>query len=144
MESRVTRSLVTALRDVPGFESVDERVLLALIGESANLYWPAGSTVFRHGTPADGLYIVISGAVRVVGEDGVTRGTLAAGDFFGEMSLLLGTSHHHDVVVDEDAELMVIPKEKFDDLMAAYEDVSRHVRAKAEERAAAGASPAMR
>src|SRR5881392_1945795 len=111
MESRVTHSLVTALRDVPGFESVDERVLLALIGESANLYWPEGSTVFRHGTPADGLYIVISGAVRVVGEDG---------------------------------ELMVIPKEKFDDLMAAYEDVSRHVRAKAEERAAAGASPAMR
>jgi len=78
MESRVTHSLVTALRDVPGFESVDERVLLALIGESANLYWPEGSTVFRHGTPADGLYIVISGAVRVVGEDGVTRGTLAA------------------------------------------------------------------
>src|SRR5438874_10895496 len=54
MESRVTHSLVTALRDVPGFESVDERVLLALIGESANLYWPEGSTVFRHGTPATG------------------------------------------------------------------------------------------
>ncbi|TMK27420.1 MAG: cyclic nucleotide-binding domain-containing protein [Actinobacteria bacterium] len=144
MERRVTHSLVSALRDVPGFESVDERVLLALIGESANLYWLAGSTVFRRATPADGLYIVISGSVRVVGEDGVTRATLGAGDFFGEMSLLLDTTHHQDVVVDEDAELMVIPKEKFDELMASHEDVRRHVRAKAKERAAAGASPAMR
>ena len=65
MERRVTHSLVRALQDVPGFESLDERRLLELIGDSANLYWPAGSTVFERGGPSDGLYIVISGRVEV-------------------------------------------------------------------------------
>jgi CRP-like cAMP-binding protein len=137
MESRVTHSLVNALRDVPSFASVDDRMLLALIGDSANLYWPPGSVVFERGTPADGLYIVISGRVRVVTEGGAKVAELGPGDFFGELSLLLGTSHQHDVVVDEAAELMVVPKEKFDELMTSHPEVGQHIRAKAEQRAAA-------
>ena len=70
MERRVTHSLVNALREVPSFASVDERMLLTLIGDSANLYWPEGSVVFECGSPADGLYIVISGRVCVLGDNG--------------------------------------------------------------------------
>jgi CRP-like cAMP-binding protein len=136
MESRVTHSLVKALRAVPSFASVDDPMLLALIGDSANLYWPAESVVFERGSPADGLYIVISGVVRVVGEDGATLATLCPGDFFGELSLLFGTTHQHDVYVDEVAELMVVPKEKFDELMASHPEVGRHIRQKADERSA--------
>ncbi|MFY9578632.1 MAG: cyclic nucleotide-binding domain-containing protein [Gaiellaceae bacterium] len=142
MERPVTHSLVRALREVPGFESVDERMLLALIGESANLYWPEGRIVFERGGPSDGLYIVISGRVHVLGEDGSTLAALGPGDFFGELSLLLGVGHRSDVRVDEAAELMVIPKEKFDELMASHPEVNRHIRAKAEERAATNTAPA--
>ena len=99
MERRVTHSLVNALQDVPSFASVDDRMLLALIGDSANLYWPPDGVVFERGSPADGLYIVISGRVRVVEENGATLAELGPGDFFGELSLLLGTTHQHDVVV---------------------------------------------
>jgi CRP-like cAMP-binding protein len=137
MERRVTHSLVRALRDVPGFESLDERMLLELIGESANLYWPEASCVFERGGPSDGLYIVISGRVHVVADDGSTLAELGPGDFFGEMSLLLGKGHRHDVRVAEAAELMVVPKEKFDALMEAHPELSRYIRGKAEERSAA-------
>jgi len=38
--------------------------------------------------------------------------------------------------VDEAAELMVVPKEKFDELMASQPEVGGHIREKAKERAA--------
>ena len=134
-------SLVRALHGVPGFEVLDERILLALIGDSANLYWPQGSIVFERGGSSDGLYVVISGRVHVLAEDGSLLAELGPGDFFGEISLLFGRGHRHDVRVDSAAELMVVPKERFDELVESQPDFGRHVRAKAEERAAAGAQP---
>jgi len=142
MESRVTHSLVIALRAVPSFASVDERTLLAIIGDSANLYWPADSVVFERGSPADGLYILVSGSVRILDDTGAEVAVLGPGNFFGEFSLLLGTTHQHDVLVEESAELMVVPKEKIDELIASQPELGRSIRQKAEERMAANARSA--
>ena len=139
MERAVTHSLVRALHDVPGFEVLDEQMLLALIGDSANLYWPAGSVVFERGGSSAGLYVVISGRVHILAEDGSVLAELGPRDYFGEMSLLFGKGHRHDVRVAADVELMVVPKEKFEDLMASHEDLRRHIQARAEERAGADA-----
>ena len=136
MEGAVTHSLVRALQDVPGFEVLDEGMLLALIGDSANLYWRAGSTVFERGGPSDGLYVVISGRVHILAEDGSVVAELGPGDFFGEMSLLFGKGHRHDVRADTAAEVMVVPKERFDDLAESNPEFGRYIRSKAEERAA--------
>jgi CRP-like cAMP-binding protein len=133
----VTHSLVTALRAVPSFAEVDEGMLLALIGDSANLFWPAGSVVFERGSAADGLYIIVSGSVRVIDKNGEQVATLGSGDFFGELSLLLDTVHLHEIEVLEDAELMVLPREKLDELMETHAELGRVVRATAEERLAA-------
>jgi len=135
----MTHSLVRALHDVPGFEVVGEHTLLALIGDSANLHWPAGSIVFERGGRSDGLYIVISGSVHIFAEDGAILAELSPGDFFGEMSLLFGRGHRHDVRAAADAELMVVPKEKFDELVGSQPEFGRYVREKAEKRAAASA-----
>ena len=95
MEHKVTHSLVTALRAVPGFADVDERMLLALIGDSANLFWPAGSVVFERGSRTEGLYIIISGKLRVIDKNDDEVAEMAPGDFFGELSMLLDTVHRH-------------------------------------------------
>ncbi len=142
MESRVTHSLVNALRAVPSFGSVDERTLLAIIGDSANLYWPADSVVFERDSPADGLYILLSGSVRILDERGAQVAVLGPGDYFGEFSLLLGTTHQHDVLAEQGAELMVVPKEKIDELIASQPELGRSIRQKAEERMAANARSA--
>ena len=136
VEREVTHSLVKALHDVPGFEVLDEHTLLALIGDSANLYWPAGSDVFERGGSSQGLYIVISGRVHILAENGSVLAELGSGDFFGEMSLLFGKGHRHDVRAGTAAELMVVPKEKFDELVGSNPEFGQYIRAKAEERAA--------
>jgi CRP-like cAMP-binding protein len=136
MQDRVTHSLVAALRAVPSLSTLEDRTLLAIVGDSANLFWRAGSVVFATGSPADGLYIVVSGSVTVVGDDGEELGVLGAGDFFGELSLLEGQAHSRNIVAREDTELMVIAKECFDDVVGKHPEVARSIRETAAQRGA--------
>lgn len=136
MQDRVTHSLVDALRSVPSLGTLEDRTLLAIVGDSANLFWRAGSQVFAKGSPADGLYLVVSGSVRVLGDEGAELGLLRAGDFFGELSLLGGVPHGRDVVAIEDTELMVIAKECFDDLVGGNPELARSIRETAAQRGA--------
>jgi CRP/FNR family cyclic AMP-dependent transcriptional regulator len=119
---------------VPSLEGLDEKALLAIVGDSANLFWPADSCVFRRGTETDSLYVVVSGGVRVLSESGHEVARLEAGNSFGEFSLLLGTPHQHDVYAVEDSELLVVPKERFDALIDANRELGGRLRAEAEER----------
>lgn len=125
-----------ALREVPSLAALDERTLLEIVGDSANLVWRAGSTVFEAGSPGDALYIVVSGRVRVLATDGREIASLGPGSFFGELSLLLGTPRGQTVEAVEDTELMVVPRERFDAVMAAHAEVAAAIRARAEERQA--------
>jgi CRP-like cAMP-binding protein len=139
MEQRVTHSLVEALRAVPSLGKLDDRTLLTIVGDSANLFWSAGSAVFEQGSPADGLYIVVSGAVRVLGDGGAELSVLGPGDFFGELSLLDGSPHGQTVVAAEDSELLVVAKERFDDLLADDAELAGSIRRTADERRGAAA-----
>jgi CRP-like cAMP-binding protein len=134
LEARITHSLVNALRAVPSLGTLDDNTLLAIVGDAANLFWRQGSQVFARGSTADGLYIVVSGGVRVLDDGGVEIAVLAPGAYFGEFSLLLGSDHQHDVEAVEDTELMVVPRERFDAILAAFPDLARSIRETAEER----------
>lgn len=131
-----SHSLVKALRHVPSLAACDEETLLEIVGDSINLVWPTGHRVFVHGTPSSGLYIVLSGRVRVLGEGGGELAKLGAGEHFGELSLLHGTTHQSTVETLEPTELLVVPKERFDALLAEHTELSDAIHRKAEERMA--------
>ncbi len=140
---RIAHSLVTALRNVPEFGGLDERTQLRVVGASANLFWPEGATIFQRGAPAEALYIVLSGAVAVVDDAGgqeVEAARIGPGDYFGEMSLLLHTTHTKSARAAEDTELMVVPKESFQALLSSTPELAEHFRRKIEQRMPAGAS----
>lgn len=138
MPEPVNHSLVTALRCVPEFRPLDDRALLALVGASVNLFWPKGSTIFEKGSASEALYIVLDGKVRIFdrGDDGseheVSR--LGSGQSFGELSLLLFTTHSKSAEALEDTELMVIPKESFQDLLTRNAELAALFRQRLEER----------
>jgi len=126
---------VTALRAVPSLSELDGETLLAIVGDSANLFWSAGSTVFELGSRADGLYIIVTGSVRVVDAVGAEVATMEAGNFFGELSLLGSGIRRHSVEAIEDSELMVVPKQHFELLMAENPALAASIRATAAKRA---------
>jgi CRP-like cAMP-binding protein len=130
-----SHTLVQALQNVPSLGVCDEGTLLEIVGDSVNLVWPAGHTVFENGSPSSGLFIVLTGRVRVLGTEGELA-ELGPGEHFGELSLLLGTTHQHTVETLEDSELMVLPKERFDALLAEHPELAKVIRRKAEDRMA--------
>jgi len=137
MQGHVPHSLVGALRSVPSLSRLDDRALLTIVGDSANLFWRADSLVFEKGAAADGLYIVVSGSVRIMDEGGTELDVLGPGHFFGELSLLDGSPRGHTVLAAEDSELLVVAQERFDALLAADPDLRRTVHETAAERRAA-------
>jgi CRP-like cAMP-binding protein len=133
----ISHSLVKALRSVPDFAELDDLTLLRIVGASANLFWPAGGQVFERGSTSEALYIVLSGEVSITqpGADGeVEVARIGPGSSFGELSLLLHTSHSKDARTTEPTELMVIPQDSFEDLLAASPDLATHFRHRLEER----------
>lgn len=111
---------------MPEFSSLDDRSLLAIVGESMNLFWRAGSTVFEPGTPSAALYTVLSGEVLIRGGDGAEVARLRPGDSFGEISLLLNTAHGRQATAVCDCELLVLPKDAFLGMLETNHRLAEH------------------
>ncbi len=67
-----------------------------------------GDRVLRQGLTGSGFYVILEGScsIRV---DGQERATLARGEFFGEVSILLGESPVADVVAIGPLRCLVLP-----------------------------------
>lgn len=135
----IPHSLLRRLREVPVLEPLDEDALLRLLGDSANLLWPAGTTVFRIGDDAEGLYLVLSGRVRITDEARETVAEVDPGGYVGEQALLKGRSHSRTVEAVEDSELMAVPASVFAQLLDERPDLEAEIERRLEERLAASA-----
>ena len=113
------RPLMTleALRSVPLFASLGDESAEALRELLELELRPAGSVLFRKGERGGAMYLIEDGRVRIHirdrGGDDVTLAELAAGDFFGEMSILDGKPRSATATVTEDARLAVLSREGF-------------------------------
>jgi CRP-like cAMP-binding protein len=135
----VSHSLVKALRSVPDFASLDERTLLRILGASANLSWPAGSIVFEKGTRSEALFVILAGKVRifeVVDGEEVEVIRYGPGHSFGELSLMLRTTHTKNAQAIQDTELLVIPEDSFEQLLAGNPDLDALFQRRLRERTA--------
>jgi CRP-like cAMP-binding protein len=74
-----------------------------------------GAIVVEAGEPAAGLFVIIAGRVRLLLDDGdgreLTIGTLGAGEFFGESSVVAGAVHTSTIEAEEPCELAFVPRD---------------------------------
>ena len=97
-----------------------------------------GEIVFKAGDPGDALYIVASGRVEVLHDDGQrVLAQLGPGQAFGEMALLSDGPRTATVRAREASELLLIGDKEFDQLLAAYPEMHRQMHALSHERALA-------
>ncbi len=79
--------------------------------------------LFYEGEPGGQLYIVLRGGVKIYSADGVngpetTLALLSAGDFFGEMALLIGGARTASAVtLVEETELLLLDQDSFHALL---------------------------
>lgn len=79
----------------------------------------AGDRVLRQGLTGSGFYLILDGEATVL-VDGEPRATLSRGEFFGEVSILLGEPPTADVVAGTNLRCMVISAGQLDRLLMAY------------------------
>jgi CRP/FNR family cyclic AMP-dependent transcriptional regulator len=113
---------VGALRRCPLFAKVDDDALRACAERLRVRRFRRGETIFHQGDPGDSLFIIESGAVKIVlpspeGEEGAIIATLARGDFFGELALLDGAPHSATAAAIEPTQALVLGRATFDELI---------------------------
>lgn len=81
-----------------------------------------GEKVLRQGLSGSGLYILLDGsaAIRI---DGVDRAMLRAGDYFGEISCLLGEAPTADIVAVGALRCLVLPSSQVEDFLKSSPSV---------------------
>lgn len=111
------------LRIIPFFSELPDDVLEAISRRLQREHYHKGATVFLQGEPADRMYIIESGQVKVVSDEGSrekVHAYLGSGNFFGEMGVLLGEKRSATVRVVIDVSLLVLLKNDLDLLLEEY------------------------
>ena len=81
--------------------------LLGVAGALEEVFFPEGERILRQGLSATGFYVILEGTADVT-IDGTKRSTLHRGDFFGEVSILLGEPPVADVVATRPLRCLVL------------------------------------
>lgn len=111
-------SMVDFLRDLP----LSRARSLLQVAERLNL--PAGERVVTQGTRGDSFYIIVRGVVDIV-KNGLSLKQYRAGDYFGEMAILLDKPRSADAVARTDVELVMIDRNDFQVILRGSEMLER-------------------
>jgi len=82
-------------------------------------WFSKGERVLRQGVSGSGFYIILEGSV-AIHVNGVERGTLKAGDYFGEISCLLGEVPVADIVAAQPLRCLTLPASQVEGFLTAH------------------------
>ena len=124
-------------RDLLLFKDLDDSELNRVQAIAERREYSAGEVILRQGQPADAIYSVLEGAVRVtaimadedevVGRDEEVLVRLKPGDFFGELSFVDGSVPSLSVIAENGAVLSAVPHEKLRELLDSDGPLCRKV-----------------
>jgi CRP-like cAMP-binding protein len=99
--------IADAIAGMAMFADLARPQLLGVAGRFEEAYFPQGARILRQGLTGSGFFVILDGEADVVA-DGTKRATLARGDFFGEVSVLLGEPPIADIVATRPLRCIVI------------------------------------
>jgi CRP-like cAMP-binding protein len=99
--------IADALAGMTLFSDLSGPQLLGVAGRFEEAFFPAGERVLRQGLSGSAFHVILDGEAAVV-VDGTQRATLSRGEFFGEVSILLGESPSADVVASRPLRTIVL------------------------------------
>ena len=109
------------------FQSLDRHNLRDIVSLLKLKKYPPGSVILKKGAPAQHLYIVLSGEVEVLDEEGVGLSTLRKGEVFGEMSLISGNPVGATVRVAQPATIIFIKGQDFRRVLNRFPSIQMYL-----------------
>jgi potassium efflux system protein len=123
------------LRRVTYFDQCTDLELRQLIEYGYRQLFPAGQVVCQENDPGDSFYIILSGAVEVLSQKADQYiATLHEGEFFGEISLLMGTPRTATVKTREDTILFVVERHDLQKLLKEQPNLADQIAQKLSQR----------
>ena len=119
----------TILAEVPIFSGLNQSALDQLAQCSTRSWFKRGSVIVTEGDPADGLYVVVSGRIKVLLSDNEGKEVVltveSGGACFGEIALLDEEPRSASVAALENTELLIIYRDQFMDLLDNHPEFAR-------------------
>jgi CRP-like cAMP-binding protein len=102
-----TQDKATALAAVPLFAGISGESMERLAAVTGEQEFAPGQFIVRQGQVGTGVYVILSGSVRVLrGSDELAR--LAKGDFFGELSVIDQKPRYASVEAAEPTQVLAL------------------------------------
>jgi CRP-like cAMP-binding protein len=119
---------VDILRSTPIFRLLDEPGLFELGTRLHHLSFAPGERIISHGDAGDSMYFVTAGTVSIyiAAADKVERevASIAAGDFFGETSLMTGARRNANAVAVSRVDCFKLDKEGLQGVLLKYQELA--------------------
>ncbi len=115
------------LKNVSIFSELGRRDLERLSKQFVSRSIKAGDVIVKQNDQAAGVFVISSGKVEVVREDGGNAevlNTLGPGDFFGEMALFEGFPRMATVRAAEDTELLAMTRWEFTSELKTHPEIA--------------------
>jgi CRP-like cAMP-binding protein len=100
-------ALVDAIATFGLFADLDQPQLESVVHLFDEVVFAEGEKVLRQGLTGSGFYVILDGEAAIL-VDGSERARIARGEFFGEVSILLGESPIADVVALRELRCLVL------------------------------------
>ena len=109
------------------FQSLDKHHLKDVVSYLKLKKYAKGSIILKKGSPAQNLYIILSGTVDVLDDKGLCLSTLKKGDVFGEMSLISGDPVGATIKVVENATIIFIRGIDFKNILNKFPSIQMYL-----------------
>jgi CRP/FNR family transcriptional regulator, cyclic AMP receptor protein len=117
-----------ALAKVGLFESLNPKYLKGIAGIAAERDFKSGEVLMRQGEEGIGLFIILSGKVRIDKTDASGRNVEIAengpGDIMGEMAVFDGAPRSASVTASEDTSCLVLASWEFNAFLKAHPEAA--------------------
>lgn len=110
--------IVDALAGMTLFSDLSMPQLRGVAHAFEERFYPEGERVIREGLTGSALHVILEGEAQIV-VDGTPRVTLGRGEFFGDVSILLGEPPVADVVALRPLRCLVMPGPEVEGFLVA-------------------------
>lgn len=115
-----TPSIVSVLGNFSIFQNIDQESIKNIIMMLKLQKIQPGDIIIRKGSPGENLYIIVSGRVEVLGDEGIRIAILEQGEVFGEMSLLSGDPVGATIRAMDACKILYLNAKDFRNLLTRY------------------------
>ena len=134
MALQINREII---EKVPLFQTAGEDLIREIVLNLTPVVFTPGDTIVTAGEVGFQMYFISQGSVDVLSADEQTvYATLTAGQFFGEIALLLSMPRTATIRAREYCDLYRLDKENFDRVIQRYPDFAERINELAEKRKA--------